>query len=185
VPAVRLGIFLSATAVLAYISRSSLLQPHSHGFYRFFAWECILALLLVNAPSWFRAPAAWYQLISWLLLSSSLVPLIMGVRQLRAEGQQDQEIRPESGLMSFERTTKLITDGIFSRVRHPLYSSLLLLAWGIFFKVPSLPASILVAAATAFLLLTARADERECTQVFGEEYVEYKKRTKMFLPYVL
>ena len=41
-------IFLLATLGIGYISRASLLAPRSHGFYRFFAWEAILALTLLN-----------------------------------------------------------------------------------------------------------------------------------------
>jgi protein-S-isoprenylcysteine O-methyltransferase Ste14 len=34
------------------------------------------------------------------------------------------------------------------------------------------------------LILTAKADETECTNFFGAEYAEYMKSTKMFVPYV-
>jgi pimeloyl-ACP methyl ester carboxylesterase len=36
-------VFIAGSAVV-YVSRASLLAPRSHGFYRFFAWEMILAL---------------------------------------------------------------------------------------------------------------------------------------------
>jgi protein-S-isoprenylcysteine O-methyltransferase Ste14 len=87
-------------------------------------------------------------------------------------------------LLAFEKTTALVTSGIYHYIRHPLYSSLFLLAWGIFFKSPSLPGIILVAAATFFLAATAKADESECTHFFGPQYQEYMKRTKMFVPYI-
>ena len=45
-----------------------------------------------------------------------------------------------------------------------------LLAWGAFFKQPaSLPGMLLVLTASLFLLLTAKRDEAECLQHFGEE----------------
>ena len=56
--------FVGLSGVLAYLSRASLRVPGSHGFYRFFAWECILALFLLNVKVWFQKPFSWYQLLS-------------------------------------------------------------------------------------------------------------------------
>jgi protein-S-isoprenylcysteine O-methyltransferase Ste14 len=169
---------------LGYVSRKSLRVPGSHGFYRFFAWEAILALIILNAPVWFRDPLAWYQLISWFLLFISLVPLTLGVQLLRTRGKPNREERPEPDLLAFEKTTRLVTSGVYRYIRHPLYSSLLLLNWGVFFKDISLLGELLAILATFFLILTAKADEAECIQTFGADYQEYMKRTKMFIPYV-
>jgi protein-S-isoprenylcysteine O-methyltransferase Ste14 len=84
----------------------------------------------------------------------------------------------------FEKTTQLVTSGTYKYIRHPLYSSLLLLAWGIFFKLPSLVGSGLVITATLFLIATAKADESECIQFFGAEYQAYIKHTKQFIPFL-
>ena len=64
----------------------------------------------------------------------------------------------------------------------PLYSSLLFLAWGIFFKRFSPFGLVLAIAATILLFITARMEERENITFFGEEYQEYMKKTKMFEP---
>jgi protein-S-isoprenylcysteine O-methyltransferase Ste14 len=74
---------------------------------------------------------------------------------------------------------------IYHYIRHPLYASLLYLAWGIFFKSPSLLDGCIAVVATAFLYATARADENECLVKFGGEYAEYMKATKMFIPFIL
>ena len=52
-----------------------------------------------------------------------------------------------------------MTSGIYRYIRHPLYSSLFLLTWGIFFKAPGWLGLVLALAASAFLVATARADE--------------------------
>jgi protein-S-isoprenylcysteine O-methyltransferase Ste14 len=88
-------------------------------------------------------------------------------------------------LLAFEKTTTLVTDGIYKYIRHPLYSSLLLLTWGIFFKLPSPLAAGLSGVATLFLVLTAKADEDECMRFFGAQYMEYMKNSKMFIPHIL
>jgi protein-S-isoprenylcysteine O-methyltransferase Ste14 len=160
---------------IIWVSIPSLRHPDSHGFYRFFAWEIILCLFLLNLHTWFANPFAWYQVISWILLVVSLVPLFYGVFLLRTAGKPTDQL---------EATTHLVTTGIYQLIRHPLYASLTYLTWGIFFKSPSLQGCCLAVGSTAFLYATARADESECFAKFGDEYAEYMKKTKMFVPLV-
>jgi len=180
---VKSAAFLLATAGLAYVSRASLRQPWSHGFYRFFAWEAILALALLNIEVWFHAPLSWHQIISWLLLIVSGFLVIRGVQLLRKTGKQDSQ-RDDSPMLQFEKTTALVTTGAYRYIRHPLYSSLLFLAWGIFFKSPSWIGGGLALSATLFLVATARAEEAEDVRFFGPAYEEYIKQTRMFIPYL-
>ena len=180
----KLIVFIISTVLLIYISKASLRQVGSHGFYRFFAWECILLLFLLNVEEWFVDPFSWHQLISWVLLFASFVPLIFGVRSLRERGKPTQERPGDPSLLAFEKTTALVTTGIYAYIRHPLYSSLFLLTWGIFFKAPSLAGAALALVATTFLVATARTDEQECIQFFGSEYREYMGKTKRFIPFL-
>jgi protein-S-isoprenylcysteine O-methyltransferase Ste14 len=168
-------IFILGSALIIWISIPSLRQPGSHGFYRFFAWEIILGLFVLNLRGWFVNPSAWYQVISWILLIASLIPIIYGVILLRTVGKPTDEL---------EATTHLVKKGIYQFIRHPLYASLLYLAWGIFFKSPSLLDGCLAVVATAFLYATARADEAECVVKFGDEYARYMEKTKMFVPFL-
>lgn len=176
-------IFSTGSIILIAISWNSLRHPYSHGFYRFFAWECILLLFLLNVNHWFVNPFAWHQLIAWILLLASLIPLGFGVHSLRTRGRPVAK-RDDDSLLAFEKTTRLVTTGVYKYIRHPLYSSLLLLAWGIFFKHPSLIGTALIAVTTAFLFATAKADEAECIQFFESAYQKYMKRSKMFIPYI-
>jgi protein-S-isoprenylcysteine O-methyltransferase Ste14 len=176
--------FSFLTLFLIYISRASLRAPRSHGFYRFFAWEFILALFLINEKFWFQNSFVWYQIIAWTLLFAALVPLAFGVQALRVRGKPVADRVGDPSLLAFEKTTQLVTSGVYKYIRHPLYSSLLLLAWGIFFKLPSLVGSVLVIVTTIFLVATAKADESECIQFFGVEYQDYMKQTKRFIPFL-
>lgn len=176
--------FAAGSAGLAYVSRRALVQPRSHGFYRFFAWELMLALFLLNAPAWFSEWLAWHQLISWFLLILCIVPLAFGVEGLVKRGSPDRAQRSDPELLAFERTTKLVKDGIYRYIRHPLYSSLFLLTWGMFFKAPSWIGLALALGASLLLVATARADEAECIECFGAEYRSYMRHTRMFIPYI-
>ena len=181
---VKVTLLVAGTLVLAYVSRASLASPRSHGFFRFFAWEAILALALLNVGVWFREPFAWCQIISWTLLLSSLFLVIHGVHLLRVIGQPSDQ-RQETPLVAFEKTTALVTVGAYRYIRHPLHSSLLFLTWGIFFKDPSWPGGLLALAASRFLVVTPRAEEAEDRRFFGETYQEYMQETKMFIPFLL
>jgi protein-S-isoprenylcysteine O-methyltransferase Ste14 len=180
---VKLVCFVLGTAGIAYVSRASLVAPGSHGFYRFFAWVAILGLALLNIDVWFRDPFSWHQLISWVLLIVSGILVIVGVRLLKQRGEPDAQ-RDDVPLVAFEKTTTLVTTGTYRYIRHPLYSSLLFLAWGIFFKAASWLGGLLAVAATLFLVATARVEEAENLRFFGEEYRDYMQQTKMFVPFL-
>lgn len=184
---------LSPLAVVALVAGSvpivavswrSLRHPGSHGFYRFFAFEAILALLVLHAGVWFDHPWAVRQLMSWGLLTGSVPLVVHGFRHLRAAGRPARA-PTDPAILAFENTTALVTTGAYRFIRHPLYASLLLVAWGAALKRVDATSLALAAAATAFLVLTAKADERECVARFGDAYRDYMVRTRMFIPFLL
>ena len=175
--------FLLGSTVMIFVSRKSLRSTKSHGFYRFFAWEILLVMVLGNVDGWFHTPFSWNQLISWVLLSISLLFVTTGLRLLSEIGDQNAA-RKDEALFTLEKTTRLITVGIYRYIRHPLYSSLLFLAWGIFFKSPSWQDAGLALVCTALLIATARVEEKENIAVFGDDYIVYMNNSKMFIPYI-
>jgi protein-S-isoprenylcysteine O-methyltransferase Ste14 len=180
---IRVAIFSIASAVLVYVSRQSVFRPHSHGFYRFFVWECILALVLLNALQWFKNPLSPQQLVSWLFLLISIFLVVHGVHLLRVIGKPNQN-RSDAELLAFEKTSSLVTVGVYKYIRHPLYSSLLFLTWGAFLKHPSWFGLFLAFSSSLFLFLTAKKDESECLQHFGNAYQIYMQGTKRFIPFL-
>ena len=176
-------VFIVVSIGFAWLTRWSLRNFRSHGFYRFFAFESILILILLNVDYWFLEPFSIYQLISWPLLIICTYLVIHGAILLRKLGKPDDRRRDPS-LMGMERTTKLVTEKVYRYIRHPLYSSLLFLAWGAFFKRPSWVGMSLAVIATFFLTMTAKIEEAENIGFFGDEYREYMKRTKMFIPFL-
>ena len=179
----RYIVFILGTICIGTFSRRSLFRPRSHGFYRFIAWELLLAMFLLNVTRWFEHPFAWNQILSWAFLFLSLYLVIEGVILLRKIGQQTQE-RQDVALHGWEKTSQLVTVGLYKYIRHPLYSSLLFLGWGIYLKSPSWYDFGLVFLVTGFLTLTARVEEVENINYFGEEYRVYQNHTKMFIPYL-
>ena len=176
-------ILIIGTVIILYFSRKSLMNLSSHGFYRFFAWESILVMIILNAKNWFTDPFSPAQVISWILLLISLGLIIESLRLLKIIGSPD-ESRKDSSLLGLEKTTRLVTSGLYKFIRHPMYSSLLFLAWGVFFKDPSIKGGICGAIATLCLIITAKSEEKEDIGYFGEEYKHYMKKTRMFIPYI-
>jgi protein-S-isoprenylcysteine O-methyltransferase Ste14 len=173
---IKLSIFIILSLGLIIWSGKLLLNLKVHGFYRFFAFESILALIIINIDNWFANPFSILQIISWILLLSSIIVVVYGIYLLRKIG------RPHQGI---ESTTKLVKTGIYKYIRHPLYSSLILLAWGVFFKNVSWLTLLLTILANICAVATAAIEEKENLQKFGEEYRSYMKSTKRFLPFII
>lgn len=177
-------IFALGILCLVLLSWRTFWFSSSHGFFRFFAAEAILALIILNASAWFDDPFTVRQLVSWLLLLGSLVLAVHGFMLLRRLGKP-KATSDQSADFTFEKTTILIRTGAYKYIRHPLYASLLLLTWGAFLKEMTLVALSLAACATAFLVATALAEEQENLVRFGGEYAEYVMTTKRFIPFVM
>ena len=180
----KIILFVVASAGLVYISRASLRAPRSHGFYRFFAWEAILALILVNVEYWFWNPFSLQQILSWIFLIASAFLVVHAVHLLRRIGKPDTQRSGDEAAIGFEKTTQLVVVGAYKYIRHPMYSSLLFLTWGVLFKDLSSLSGIFALAATVFLVATAKAEEKEDIRFFGTSYQTYIKQTKMFIPFL-
>lgn len=175
---------LAGTIVLVAVSWRSLRHPRFHGFFRFFALEAILCIILLNAPVWFHRPFGPLQFVSWGLLLASLGLAFHGFYLLRRLGQPSSP-DPGSPMFRVENTTSLVTSGAYRFIRHPLYASLLCLAWGAAIKSLTSASFVLAVVATAFLVATAKSEEVENLARFGAAYREYMARTKLFIPFVL
>ncbi len=179
----KLIVFGILSLPVILISWRTLFSIKTHGFYRFFSWECILWLLVSNYSFWFENPFGLKQIFSWIFLFYSIYLVLAGTLLLKKAVKTDLA-RNEKSLYKFERTTELIETGIFKYIRHPLYSSLLFLTWGIFLKNTTAFLLVICLFSSVFLVITALFDEKECVTYFGEKYCHYIKRTKRFIPFV-
>ena len=154
----------------------SIKDKRYHGISRFFSFESIFILFLMNWRAWFLDPFSWNQIIAWLLLLSSIYPVFAGFLLLKRKGKSVE---------SLENTTVLVKSGIYHYIRHPLYCSLLLFGTGIMFKDPGTFQLIAGAVNIIALIFTARIEEKEMIKRFGDQYVDYMKETKMFIPFIV
>jgi len=177
-------VFAIGSIPIVWLSRWSLLSPTSHGFSRFFAFEAILALVVLNAPHWFDNAFGVQQILSWLLLFVSIVLVVWGVVLLRHSGRP-RPTAEGSPVFEWENTESLVTTGIYRYIRHPMYSSLLFFAWGALLKSVSTMTFVLAVIATLAIAATAKAEEAENVAQFGQDYQNYMRRTRRFVPFLL
>ncbi len=111
--------FITGTVVIIVFSwLYSIRHGRFHGIPRFFAFESIYILLLLNIRLLFRDPFSVIQAFSWIMLCLSAYVGLAGYFHLKNHGEAEN---------GFENTTKLVISGIYGYIRHPLYCSLILM----------------------------------------------------------
>ena len=147
-----------------------------HGITRFFAFESVFILVLLNYRIWFMNPFSPLHIISWVLLIFSIYPVIAGYLLLKRKGKPDS---------NFENTSVLVKAGIYGYIRHPLYFSIFLLGTAVMLKDPGSAQIVLGIINLIAIYFTAKIEEREMITKFGDDYREYMKETKMFIPFIV
>jgi protein-S-isoprenylcysteine O-methyltransferase Ste14 len=124
----------------------------------------------------FTAGAPVYLACRWLAAIVAVLCLIVTVRCWARMGR-DWRMAVAVG-----EKTNLITDGPFSRIRHPIYAFQILLMICTVVVVPTLP--MLAVAVTHFALMNvkARNEERYLLLTQAEDYSRYVQRTGRFFP---
>jgi protein-S-isoprenylcysteine O-methyltransferase Ste14 len=91
-----------------------------------------------------------------------------------------------SGEVGIQEGQKVVDRGPYRLVRHPSYTGVLLILVGVGLAFQSW-AAVLVTLLMFSLAYGYRmhAEEKVLTLELGEEYVEYSKRTKKLIPYIL
>lgn len=81
---------------------------------------------------------------------------------------------------------QLITNGIYSKIRHPAYTGSILIYFGLVWFFSNIFIALIF---TDFLFnyYFDRADREENMMftTYKQNYLEYAKRTKMFIPFIL
>ena len=79
---------------------------------------------------------------------------------------------------------ELVTSGPYRLVRHPIYSGILAAGLGTAVAL-SWWWLIAVALAGVYILYSAQIEERYLTDQFPDDYPDYKRSTKMLVPFIL
>lgn len=79
----------------------------------------------------------------------------------------------------------LVTQGVYRYIRHPQYAGLLLLSFGMMAEWATLPMLILYPVMIGMYVRLAKKEEKDMLDEFGNEYKDYIKATKMFIPFIV
>lgn len=140
-------------------------------------------VVVPNLAHWHDQLYSLRQGLSGLLLFSALGLLGHALYLLKTRGgRRSAYIHCEN--FGFENTARIVDTGLFAYIRHPMYSSLLLFTWGAWLKYPNWIGLASCLLATAALWTTAKIEERENLEIFGDHYDSYMKRTRNFIPFL-
>ncbi len=135
--------------------------------------------LVYVATGWPRfADYAFRPLQAWLGLVAALAALIMFRLTHRALG------RNWSVTLEVRESHKLVTDGVYRRVRHPMYTAFWLWAVAQALLLPNWFAGLagLVGFGTLYFLRVGH-EERLMIEAFGDSYRAYMERTGRLIPW--
>jgi protein-S-isoprenylcysteine O-methyltransferase Ste14 len=90
-----------------------------------------------------------------------------------------------SSNVALKRKHKIIEEGPYTYVRHPIYSGGLLMIAGIVLLVGNLGIVLLFTAVAVILVVKSWQEEEMLTKRFPKAYPAYKSRTKFLIPFIL
>lgn len=172
----KLLLFALFTIAAVTVSWHAFRARHAYGLSRFLGFETLFVLILRNSGYWFRDPFSVPQIFSWTIFLLALALAIHGSYLLRAVGKAQSR--------GIEETQAIVEVGVYRYIRHPLYASLLIFGWGVFLKRADMTSGVLALVESAFFIATMKYEERFNVEHFGEAYLRYIDRTKMFIPFV-
>jgi protein-S-isoprenylcysteine O-methyltransferase Ste14 len=137
----------------------------------------LLALLLLRVRAFHGQTITnnpWLQAIGLVIFVSGLVVAVWARRYLGRNWGMP---------MSEKVDAELVTTGPYRRVRHPIYSGLILAMIGTAVAV-SWYWLIAAALICSYFIYSAVMEERYMTGLFPDRYPDYRRSTKMLLPFV-
>lgn len=88
--------------------------------------------------------------------------------------------------LQLQEAPKLILKGPFSLLRHPCYAGFMYALWGIGLALLNWILLIcIVAFSLTIFLIQINVEEKNLKTFFGSDYVDYQKRTKKIIPFIL
>lgn len=146
-----------------------------------------LVLLLAAAIIAARKPILSVEFGTNRVLMLCAVPLFIASIALRVYIAKELKKRILVGIPELDPAShgvRLLTQGVYSRVRHPRYAQVMVaaIAWAMFTNYLAAYIAALVMVVGIFGLVPL--EERELRERFGAEYEEYSARVPRFIPHL-
>lgn len=118
--------------------------------------------------------AEGWQALGWLLFAGGLFFSLAAQAQMGASWRVGID----------DRTTQLVTHGLFARSRNPIFLGMLLSLAGVALITPARWTAAGFAVAVILVSLQVRLEERNLFRIHGREYAAYAARVGRFLPWL-
>ena len=122
----------------------------------------------------------YYSDLDAINLISGLLLLIAGLIGLKAV--YDMKLSNLNILPELKEKHQLVTRGIYSQIRHPMYTAVLLFCLGLVFTKLDITSGIVYFILCVDLYLKSQKEEDYLTERF-DNYVQYRTKTVRFLPF--
>ena len=139
-------------------------------------WATLVRSAKVPALPSFATNSPAYGALRWVAVIVAVVALAATIQCWRRMGSN---WRMDVGVAT---EAPLITDGLFSHVRHPIYAFSILLMLCSVAIVPTPPMFAVAAIHIAMMSAKARSEERHLIAVHGDAYARYLRTSGRFLP---
>ncbi len=118
-----------------------------------------------------------FQLIGWIAAVVTIIGVVIAI-WARVNLGRNWSSKP-----AVKENHELVTTGPYAYVRHPVYTGVILMAFGIAItgSIFGIGAFII---ASFFYILRIGKEEKIMQEIFPNEYPEYRKRTKRLIPFV-
>jgi len=91
-----------------------------------------------------------------------------------------------SSTVAIQKNQKVVDNGPYRLIRHPSYTGILISLIGFGLALQSLAATLLIIIIFAVAYgYRIQVEEKTLTSELGDEYIEYSKKTKRLIPYIL
>ncbi len=118
----------------------------------------------------------WYPTLRWI---AAIVAVIALVATMKCWARMGKSWRMD---VSTSEPTALITDGLFARVRHPIYALSIVLMLATLVAAPTWPMLIVAVVHNILMNVKARNEERHLLATQGDAYGRYFVSTGRFFP---
>lgn len=136
----------------------------------------ILAAAFVGEMRQFETAMPWLKAIGIIFFGIGVFLRYWGILHLKAQFTRHVTVQQGDGIVS---------TGPYRRLRHPLYTGLLLIAIGMALFFQSIIAAILGGALVGWALVRRMDGEEDLLiKEFGEEYREWMKRRARLIPFI-
>ena len=131
-------------------------------------------MIILPDANLYRIPSPWSYVM---LIGQGISALLLLVSLLQTDVLAFAGLRQ---LMEADKSGKLVVNGMYRFVRHPLYAFGLLILW--LSPVVSRNSFVVYLGFTLYILVGIFFEERKLLREFGQAYAEYKSATPMLIP---